>query len=98
MKDVMIWVDFMKVDDERRLILTTRGTLNDFERHGITPSEGLVLTFYDGDLDERGERDDITVDGRLHFDPKEGHWVAIIDWKAIKHASGKLAFENRDLG
>jgi len=49
-----IWVDCMKVDEDRRLVLTTRGTIEDLKRLGIELQEGLRLNVYSDDADDQG--------------------------------------------
>ena len=85
--DAKVYADFQKVDDEGRLILTCAGTARDLARHRIELREGLVLTFYSDDADDDGNPDDLLVEGTVRYDAAAGHWVALIDWGAIKHAS-----------
>jgi hypothetical protein len=87
---VRIYVDFQKVDDEGRLILTCAGTLRDLSRHGVELRDGLTLTFYSDDADDEGRPDDLIVEGSVQYDEQARHWTAVIDWQAIKHASDYL--------
>lgn len=88
-----IWHDFMKtdfLDAERRrmrLHLTLQGTLKGLESANIGLKEGRVLHLYGDDADAHGNRDDLVVDGLAHYDERLGHWVALVDWDAIKHVS-----------
>jgi len=82
-----IYVDFQKIDNQRRLVLTCLGTIQDLARHGIELKEGLVLTFYSDDADEKGNPDELIVQGRVSYDEVQKHWTATIDWRAIRHAS-----------
>lgn len=82
-----IWVDFMKTDGSGRLLLTAMGTREDLKRLGIELREGLLLKLYSDDADEAGVRNDLIVDGSAHFDDANRHWVAEIDWNAIRHQS-----------
>jgi hypothetical protein len=82
-----IWVDFMKADDKRRLILTTRGTLEDLEEHQLELREGLALRVYSDDLDDKGHADNLLADGVVHYDADAKRWVLEIDWNAITHES-----------
>lgn len=86
-QEVRIWVDFMKADDHGRLVLTTRGTLDDLARHGIELREGQRLSVYTDDADDTGARDDLLADGIVHRDEKNERWVLEIDWRAIGNAS-----------
>lgn len=63
MNTSLIWVDFMKTDAERRLLLTTRDTLEDLKRFGIELQEGLRLEVYSDDADDHGNRDDLMAEG-----------------------------------
>src|SRR5712692_7299334 len=82
-----VYADFQNLDDYNRLRLTCAGTLQDLERHGIQLHEGLVLTFYTDDGDDHDQPDELRVEGVVHYDEKSQHWVATIDWPAIRHAS-----------
>jgi hypothetical protein len=82
-----IYADFQKVDDDGRLMLTTVGTREDLERNHIELSEGLVLTFYTDDLDDKGNRDDLVISGKARYDHEAERWVAEVDWSLLKHAS-----------
>jgi len=88
-----IYADFNKWDGDgtsRWLILTCKGTLDDLARFNIQLIEGLEVMFYTDDANQAGESDDLEADGYIHFDSKSNHWVGIIDWNAIQHASDRL--------
>ena len=70
-----------------QVVLDTAGTLSDLERHGIVLREDLVLHLYSDDADESGQRDDLTVEGVVHFDEQNGRWLAIYDPAAFIHES-----------
>ena len=82
-----IWVDFMKTDGDRRILLTARGTLADLERTGTELQDGLSLSVYSDDADDNGQPDDLLADGIVHFDEEHKRWVLQIDWEAIRHRS-----------
>jgi len=82
-----IYADFQNLDDHNRLRLNCAGTSQDLARHGIELREGLVLTFYMDDADDRGQPDDLLADGRVEFNTEEGCWVAVVDWSALRQAS-----------
>ncbi len=84
-----IWVDFMKTDAQRRLILTTLGTIEDLKKQGIDLHEGLRLEVYSDDADDRGNRDDLLAEGIVYRDKEQDRWVLEIDWNAIRHASDR---------
>lgn len=77
----LIYVDFMKCDHQGRLVLSCLGTLQDFEKNNITPSDGLELVFYNPDEDDCGNSDNLVVSGILKYDPIRERWTAILDWK-----------------
>jgi hypothetical protein len=87
MRDAKIYADFNNLDDHNRLKLTCSGTITDLANHGISLREGLTLTFYMDDADDSGEPDEILVDGVVHYEEDERHWVASVDWSGIRHAS-----------
>lgn len=82
-----VWVDLMKTDDARRVILTGLGTRRDFERLGIDLQEGVKLQMYTDDADAEGRPDPILVDGVARFDQDNNRWVAEIDWDHLVHRS-----------
>lgn len=82
-----VYADFQNLDDENRLRLTCAGTVRDLTRHHITLHEGLVLTFYMDDADDRGNLDELRAQGTVKFNQAENCWVAAIDWSALRHAS-----------
>jgi len=87
MNEPRIYVDFMKTDDQGRLLLTCIGTRRDLETQGIQLRDGLILHVYSDDLDEHGNRDDLVTDGIVRFDPDNRRWVLEIDRDAIRNAS-----------
>lgn len=82
-----IYADFHNLDDENRIRLTTKGTAEDLRRLGIELSEGLPLTFYMDDADDQGNRDDLLVDGTVHFSAEVQCWVAKVNWDSVYHVS-----------
>lgn len=86
-----IYADFHNADSHGRLRLNCVGTLEDLAQQGVELHEGLVLTLYADDLDEKGLLDELLVDGTVSFSAEERCWVAVIDWTAIRHASNRLS-------
>ena len=82
-----VYADFHNADGEGRIRLNCIGTIEDLSRHGVELREGLVLTLYADDLDNKGRLDELLVDGVVSFSKEEHGWVAAIDWGAIRHAS-----------
>ena len=82
-----IYADFHNADAQGRLRLTCVGTIEDLARQGLELREGLLLTLYSDDVDERGELDELLVEGVVSFSEDEHCWVAANDWSAIRHAS-----------
>jgi hypothetical protein len=82
-----IYADFNNLDNHNRLKLTCSGTIADLAHQGIALEEGLTLTFYMDDADDSGEPDELLADGVVHYDEVECHWVASVDWSALRHAS-----------
>ena len=87
MSEPKIYADFHNLDDSNRLRLTAAGTRQDLEREGIELREGLALTFYMDDADDRGDPDELHTEGVVHYDEAESIWVASVDWSAVHHAS-----------
>jgi hypothetical protein len=82
-----VYHDLQKQDDHGRIKLTLLGTLRDLERHGIVLREGLPLAFWCDDADDRGEFDEIHIEGVVHYNDDEKCWVAELDWDSFRHAS-----------
>lgn len=82
-----IWVDFMKTDAQRRVVLTTLGTQRDLRAQGIDLREGLTLEVYSDDADDAGRPDHLLVSGVVQYDRDTERWVLEIDWDAIRHES-----------
>ena|ERR1700733_1821846 len=82
-----VYADFHNADSEGRVRLNRNGTLEDLSRQQVELHEGLVLTLYSDDVDEKGQLDELLVDGVVSFSAGEACWVATIDWTAIHHAS-----------
>jgi len=61
--------------------------MNDLTRQSIELREGLVLTFFMDDADDQGDADELRTEGVVHYDEKDGSWVASVDWSALRHAS-----------
>lgn len=97
-KPILIYADFMKMDDEGRLVLICRGTLEDLERNNIKFQQGMKLTFYNDDEDNDGNRDDLVVEGIVQYDNEKERWTAKIIWDDIKNISQLSAQENKKLG
>lgn len=82
-----VYADFHNLDDPNRLRLTCAGTLADLSRQGIELREGLVLTLYMDDADDRGQPNELLAEGVAHYCPHEQVWVASVDWDRVRHAS-----------
>src|SRR5438128_889715 len=85
-----IYADFHNADSHGRLRLDCAGTLEDLAQQQVTLREGLILTLYADDADERGQLDELLVEGAVTYSQEEQCWVATIDWKAIRHVSDDL--------
>jgi hypothetical protein len=82
-----VYADFHNADTRGRLRLTCVGTMEDLAEQQVELREGLMLTLYSDDADEKGQLDELLVDGVVAFSREESCWVATIDWAAIHHAS-----------
>ncbi len=82
-----IYADFQNLDDANRLRLTCVGTIQDLERQGVELTDGLLLTLYTDDADDRGQPDEMRAEGVAHYDEAQRCWVAEVDWNGIRHAS-----------
>ena len=77
----------MKIDQQRRVLLTTRGTIEDLAKLGVELREGLRLPVYSDDADEFGNRDDLLAEGIVRRDEENSRWTLELDWTGIRHAS-----------
>jgi hypothetical protein len=82
-----VYADFHNADSQGRLRLNCIGTIEDLAEQHIDLREGLLLSLYSDDLDDKGQLDELVVDGVVSFSEDEHCWVAAIDWAAIHHAS-----------
>jgi hypothetical protein len=82
-----VYADFQNLDDANRLRLTCAGTIDDLARQGIKLREGLRLTFYTDDADDRGLPDELLVEGVVRHEAEQQCWVAEVDWTKMRHAS-----------
>ncbi len=97
-KPILIYGDFMKDDYENRLRLVCIGTFKDLEENKIKPKKGLKLVFYDDDVDENGNRDDLVVEGIVEYDEDNSKYAARIKWDEIKNISRLSDQEKENLG
>lgn len=93
-----IYADFMKMDNDGRLVLTCFGTHKDLKKYNISLKDGLKLVFYNDDEDDNGNRDDLVVEGIVEYDKKSERWVANIIWDDIKNISRLSSEEKQKLG
>ncbi len=85
-----IYVDFHNAAPNGHIRLNCIGTIEDLSRQQVELREGLVLTLYSDDADDRGQSNEWVVDGLVSFSEEERCWVAAIDREAIRHASESL--------
>jgi hypothetical protein len=82
-----VYADFQNADSHGRLRLNCAGTEEDLSKQRVELREGLLLTLYSDDLDDKGDLDELLVEGMASYSEEEHCWVAAIDWDAIHHAS-----------
>jgi len=90
MTNPRIYADFQNADEQGRLRLNCRGTLDDLHRQQVTLSPGLILTFYS---------EDVEVEGEVQYSSDEDVWIAVIDWNAVWQFDDReqpAGFENPD--
>jgi hypothetical protein len=92
MRKPKVYADFHNADSQGRLRMNCVGTTEDLARQHVQLHEGMLLTLYSDDLDDKGQPDELLVEGTASFSEDEHCWVAAIDWSAIRHASeGEIA-------
>lgn len=94
----LIYADFMKCDDQSRLILTCLGTHQDLERFNIALTDGLKLVFYTDDGDSNGNPDNLVVSGIVEYDKEKERWTANVNRDEIKNISQLSLEEKQKLG
>jgi hypothetical protein len=87
MANPRVYADFQNLDGANQLRLTCAGTTRDLRRLGLELREGLALTLYTDDTDDRGRPDELLADGVVRYNADEQCWVAEVDWGAVRHAS-----------
>lgn len=97
-KPVLIYADFMKIDDEGRHPLICFGTHKDLAENNISLKEGMKLVFYNDDEDKNGNSDDLVVQGIIEFDRENNRYAARIIWDDIKNISQLSLKEKESLG
>jgi hypothetical protein len=90
-----IYADFHNADSQGRIRLNCIGTMEDLAQQQVALGEGLAVTLYSDDLDDKGQFDELLVDGIVSFSAEEHCWVARIDWAAVRHASDGVAEVHR---
>lgn len=80
-----IWVDFMKTDDQGRILLTSRGTLNDLKAQHISLREGLELSVYSDDTGDDGKPDNLLAEGIVYH--ARNQWVLDLGARGVYHES-----------
>jgi hypothetical protein len=87
MEKPKIFVDFGNADSHGRIRLNCNGSIEDLSKQKVVLHDGLAITLYSDDLDDKGQLDELLVDGIASFSNEEHCWVARIDWTAIRHTS-----------
>ncbi|HJT77457.1 MAG TPA: hypothetical protein VJ739_09675 [Gemmataceae bacterium] len=87
MEKAKVYADFHNTDARGRIRLNCIGTVEDLSQQGVKLQDGLVLTLYADDLDDKGRPDELLADGVVAFSEEEHCWVAAVDWAKIHHAS-----------
>jgi hypothetical protein len=74
-----VFVDFNNSDRQRRIRLSTVGTVQDLAQLGIVLREGVEIILYSLELE---------TEGIVTYSAEEGRWVAKIDWDHIRELPG----------
>lgn len=83
------------------LCLSHKDTCEDSEGNSVSLQPGMVLTAFEEDVDERGNRDDLIASGTVERSPgwlrcDGSRWVLRIDRSGVRHASDLPAGTSRD--
>lgn len=90
-KTIRVRADFNGLFGEL-LCLSHRNTCEDADANVITLQAGMVLTAFDEDADEHGNRDDLVASGTVEPSPESirclgSRWVLRIDGNGVRHES-----------
>ena len=74
------------------LCLSHKDTCEDADRNLVTMQAGMVLTAFDEDADENGNRDDLIASGTVERSPwrlqcNGSRWALRIDRNGVRHES-----------
>ena len=90
-KSMRVWADFNGLFGEL-LCLSHKDTCKDADGNLVTLQAGMVLTAFDEDTDEHGNRDDLIASGTVERSPWRlrcagSRWVLRIDRNGVRHNS-----------
>ena len=89
MKRPRIYADFKIYNSEGNLLLTAQGSLRDIKM--LTEAkDGQLVIFYSDDENDKGEPDELEVEGSLIFDNTCGNWIGVYDPNGFRHASDSV--------
>jgi hypothetical protein len=71
MKRPRIYVDFQNADSHGRLRLNCAGTVDDLVRQHLELRDVGELTLYSDDLDDKGQLDELMINGTVSFSAEE---------------------------
>jgi len=80
-----IYADFQNADQQGRIRLNCAGTTVDLVKKQAQLQEGLQVLLYCDDADVSGHNVRLEVEGTVTYSPVEQCWVAVIDWRQIRH-------------
>lgn len=74
------------------LCLSHKDTSEDSDGNPVTLQAGMILTAFDEDVDEHGNRDDLIASGTVERSPKwlqcnGSRWALKIDGNGVRHES-----------
>jgi hypothetical protein len=90
-KKMRVRADFNGLFSEL-LCLSHKDTCEDEDGNLVTLKEGMILTAFDEDLDDDGNRDDLIASGIVERSPQwlrcnGSRWVLRIDHNGVRHDS-----------
>lgn len=94
-KDTQLYADFnglFSAEGGFILCLSHHETCRDRDGNEVSVHEGMIVTAFDEDLDDHGNRDDILASGIVEEAPdwlaKHGsRWVLRLDQRGVRHES-----------
>jgi len=82
-----IYADFIKKDEQGRLLLKSLGSLEDIAASGLRVGDRREVVFYSDDVDAAGQPDDLEAEGVVEWDNNLACWLGTFNSSNFRHHS-----------